>query len=389
MAGITSTAVGPEDVRAWGQELDQVVPRRAGRFARSEARDRVRASLIGLLGPVQRKNAGQLAEQSGDESPYGVQHLLGRADGDPDAVRDDLRADVVAARGDEDAFLIRAETGFLKKGTHSAGVTRQSSGTAGGIENCQVGVFLASSSRHGTAFLDRALSLPKEWTDDPGRCQKAGIAEGTEFATKTQLAKRMLTRAFAAGVPVAWVTGEEVDGSDGALRRGLEREGRPSVLAVRGNQSVTVGWRQTPVGILAGSLPKWCWHRITSAAGSKGPRRDAWAWVPINHDLGPRWPRWLVVRRSLEDPEELAFSLAAGPKRTTLTDLAQTAGGRGAVAGGFAAAKQEVGLADYEVRSWTGWHRHIPRALLAHAVLAAVSTLANGLSKQSRSARPH
>ena len=344
---------------------------------------------MGLLGPVQRKNSWQLAEQIGDESPYGVQHLLGRADGDSDEVRDDLRGSVVGALGDGDAVLILDETGFLKKGTHSAGVARQYSGTAGRIENCQVGVFLAYSSRHGTAFLDRALYLPTEWTDDPDRCQKAGIPAGTEFATKTQLAKRMLEQAFAAGVPVAWVTGDEVYGSDGELRRWLEREGRPYVLAVRGHHYVTVGWRQTRVGIRAGSLPKRCWHRIPIAAGSKGPRRYAWGWVPINHNLGPRWQRWLVVRRSLEDPEELAFSLAAGPKRTTLTDLAKTAGSRWAVQGGFEAAKQEVGLADSEVRSWTGWHRPITLALLAHPVLAAVSTLANGLPKQSRSARPH
>ena len=171
----TGPVVTPEDIREWGQQLDAVARRIGARFARSETRDRARAYLVGLLGPVQRKNAWQLAEQIGDADPYGVQHLLGRSDWDPDEVRDDLRAYVVEALGDPDAVLILDETGFLKKGQHSAGVARQYTGTAGRIENAQVGVFLAYAGRHGTAFLDRALYLPQEWTDDPDRCRGAGV----------------------------------------------------------------------------------------------------------------------------------------------------------------------------------------------------------------------
>jgi SRSO17 transposase len=382
----TGSAVRPEDVRDWGQQLDAVARRIGERFARSETRDRVRAYLVGLLAPVQRKNSWQLAEQIGEDAPYGVQHLLGRSDWDPDEVRDDLRAYVVGSLGDPDAVLILDETGFLKKGTHSAGVARQYTGTAGRIENAQVGVFLAYASRHGTAFLDRALYLPKEWADDPARCKKAGIPEGTALVTKPQLAKGMLQRAFAAGVPAAWVTGDEVYGSDGDLRRWLEGEGRPYVLAVRANQYVWAGFRQATVGALAAALPKRAWHKVTIAAGSKGPRRYAWAWLPINHALGPKWRRWLLVRKGLDDRQELAFYLAAGPARTTLTRLAKTAGARWAVEGAFEAAKQEVGLADYEVRSWTGWHRHVTLALLAHAVLAAVRKLADGPPQKSRRA---
>jgi SRSO17 transposase len=382
MASIGSV-VGLEDVRDWGRELDAVARRIGARFPRSETRDRVRAYLLGLLGPVQRKNAWQVAEQIGDADPYGVQYLLGRSDWDPEAVRDDLRAYVVEALGDRDAVLILDETGFLKKGTHSAGVARQYTGTAGRIENAQVGVFLAYASRHGTAFLDRALYLPREWTDDPERCQRAGVPEGTAFATKPQLAKQMLGRAFAAGVPAAWVTGDEVYGGDGKLRRWLEQEGKAYVLAVRSNQFVWVGFRQAQVGALAAALPARAWHKITIAAGSKGPRRYAWAWVPINHDLGPKWRRRLLVRKGLEDGE-LAYYLAAGPARTTLARLARVAGSRWSIEGGFESSKQEVGLADYEVRSWTGWHRHITLSLLAHAVLAAVRKLAGGPPPKSR-----
>jgi SRSO17 transposase len=382
----TGSAVRPEDVRQWGQQIDQVAHRIGARFARSETRDRVRAYLVGLLGPVQRKNAWQVAEQIGDADPYGLQYLMGRADWDPDAVRDDLRGYVVETLGDPDAVLVLDETGFLKKGTKSAGVARQYTGTAGRIENAQVGVFLAYASRYGTAFLDRALYLPEEWTDDPKRCEAAGVPEGVAFATKPRLAEAMLARAFAAGVPAAWVTGDEVYGSDGRLRRWLEGQRRPYVLAVRANQYAWAGFRQSTVAALAKALPKRAWHKITIAAGSKGPRRYAWAWLPINSDLGPRWRRWLLVRRSLDDPEELAYYIAAGPRRTTLTRLARTAGTRWAVEGAFESAKQEVGLGHYEVRSWTGWYRHVTLSLLAQAVLAAVRRLADGPPKKSRPA---
>ena len=380
----TGSFVTPDHVRDWGRQLDAVARRVGARFARSETRDRVRAYLVGLLSPVQRKNSWQLAEQIGEDAPYNVQHLLGRSDWDPHEVRDDLRAYVVETLGDPDAVLILDETGFLKKGTKSAGVARQYTGTAGRIENAQVGVFLAYASRHGAAFLDRALYLPKEWTDDDARCRKAGIPEGTQFATKIRLARTMLERAFAAGVPAAWVTGDEVYGSDWGLRRWLEEEGRPYVLAVRGNPYVWAGARQARVAALAAALPKRAWHKVTIAAGSKGPRRYAWAWAEINHDLAPKWRRWLLVRKGLDGREEPAYYIAAGPARTTLTRLATTAGARWSIEGGFEAAKQEVGLADYEVRSWTGWHRHITLSLLAHAILAAVRRLADAPSKKNR-----
>ncbi len=382
----TGSAVRLEDVREWGQQLDAVARRIGARFARSETRDRARAYLVGLLAPVQRKNSWQLAEQIGEDAPYGVQHLLGRSDWEPDEVRDDLRGYVVESLGDPDAVLILDETGFLKKGTHSAGVARQYTGTAGRIENAQVGVFLAYSSRHGTAFLDRELYLPKQWVDDPARCKKAGVPEGATLVTKGRLAKGMLKRAFVASVPAAWVTGDEVYGGDGELRRWLEGEKRPYVLAVRANQYVWKGFQQAKVAALVASLPERAWHQITIAWGSKGPRRYAWAWVPINRDLGPRWQRWLLARRSLDGSEELAYYLAAGPRRTTLTRLAKTAGARWSIEGGFESAKQEVGLADYEVRSWTGWHRHITLTLLAHAILAAVRRLADVPPKKSRRA---
>jgi SRSO17 transposase len=379
----TGSIVSPEDVHQWGQQLDEVARRIGARFPRSETRTRVRAYLAGLLGPVRRKNAWQVAERIGDADPYGVQYLMGRADWDPDLVRDDLRAYVVASLGDPDAVLILDETGFLKKGDKSAGAARQYTGTAGRIENAQVGVFLAYASVHGTALIDRALYLPKEWADDPKRCTAAGIPEGTAFTTKIGLAKAMLERAFGAGVPAGWVTGDEVYGA-WELRRWLEDRRRPYVLAVRANQYVWTGAGQATVAALTKALPRRAWHKITIAEGSKGPRRYAWAWLAINSDLGPSWRRWLLVRKGLDERGDLAYYIAAGPSRTTLGRLARTAGARWAIEGAFESAKQEAGLADYEVRSWTGWHRHVTLAMLAHAVLAAVRRLAGEASKKSR-----
>ena len=229
------------------------------------------------------------------------------------------------------------------------------------------------------------MYLPEEWTDDPKRCAAAGIPEGVAFSTKIRLAKVMLERAFAAGTPAAWVTGDEVDGA-WELRRWLEDEKRPYVPAVRANQYVRAGSGQPKVAALARELPRRAWHRITIAAGGKGPRRYAWAWLVINSDLGPARRRWLLVRKGLDERGELAYSIAAGPARTTLTRLARTAGARWAVEGAFESAKQEAGLADDEVRSWTGWHRHVTLSLLAQAVLAAVRRLADGPPEKSRAA---
>ena len=376
------TDIGLGEVKAWGRELDAVANRIGGRFSRRETRDRVRSYLAGLLGPVQRKNAWQVAEQIGDADPYGLQYLMGRSEWDPNGVRDDLREYVVSALGDPGAILVLDETGFLKKGTKSAGVGRQYTGTAGRIENAQVGVFLALHTRSGTAFIDRELYLPEAWTDDPGRCKEAGIPSQTGFATKPQLARKMLERAFRAGVLAAWVTGDEVYGNDGNLRRWLEGQGHPYVLAVRSNQSVWVSFHPIRVDALAGAVPKRAWRTITIAAGSKGLRRYAWAWIPVDHDLAPGWQRWLLIRKSLEDGE-MAFYLAAGPDRTSLASLAQVAGARWSIEAAFESAKQEVGLADYEVRSWTGWYRHVTLSLLAHAVLAVLRKVAGGPPKKT------
>jgi SRSO17 transposase len=367
-------------ITTWRDELNALHERIAPRFRRPEVRARAGKVLAGLLDAVERRNGWQLAEVLGERSPDGVQRLLRTARWDADAVRDDLRAYVVEHLGDPAAVLVLDETGFLKKGTKSVGVARQYSGTAGRIENCQIGVFLGYASRHGHAVIDRALYLPKAWAEDAVRREAAGVPPEVGFATKGELAKAMLARVFAAEVPAAWVTGDEVYGNDGGLRRWLEAQGRSYVLAVARSHRIWEGGVQVRVAALVGQIPAEAWQRLDVGAGSKGPRRYDWACARLPYDTAPGWAQWLLLRRSLRDPTELAFYRAFGVQETTVAELAHVAGTRWTIEEGFQRAKA-IGLAQYEVRKWDGWYRHITLCLLAHAFLEVTRTSAQGGAK--------
>jgi SRSO17 transposase len=364
-----------EEVRAWAAGLDALHARIAGRFARAEPRRRALAYLRGLLGNVGRKNGWQLAEHAGERTPDGMQRLLATADWDPDRIRDDLRAYVVEHLGEEGAVLVVDETGFLKKGTTSVGVQRQYSGTAGKVDNCQLGVFLAYASGKGRAMIDRELYLPERWTDDPARCRAARVPEHVEFRTKPQLAQRMLERALDAGVPAAWVTADEVYGGSPALRGWLEDRGVWHVLAVKCTELPEVsspnGVVRESAGQLAAAVPAPQWIACSAGHGAKGRRLYDWTRIELATPATAGMARWLLVRRSRRDGE-LAFYACYGPAATPLVGLVRVAGTRWAVEEGFEQAKGEVGLDHYEVRKWPGWYRHITLALLAHAFLAVI-----------------
>jgi SRSO17 transposase len=355
-------------IAAWQEELNALHDRIAPRFTRPEVRARAGRFLTGLLDPLERRNGWQLAEALGECSPDGVQRLLRTARWDAEAVRDDLRAYVVEHLGDPAAVLVIDETGFLKKGTKSVGVARQYSGTAGRIENCQIGVFLAYASARGHAFLDRALYLPKAWVEDGPRRRAAGVPDEVAFATKGELARVMLARAFAAEVPAAWVTGDEVYGNDGDLRRWLEGKQRPYVVAVARSHPLWHNGVQVRVEALLAEVPQDSWQRLDVGAGSKGPRVYDWACAQLPYVTEAGWAQWLLLRRSVTNPEEVAFYRAFGPEQSTVADLARVAGMRWTIEESFQRAK-EVGLDQYEVRRWEGWYRHITLCLLAHAFL--------------------
>jgi SRSO17 transposase len=353
--------------------FDQVMARIAGRFGRVEPRASARAYLLGLLSKAERKNCWQLAEQAGHVRPGPMQRLLRYARWDADAVRDDLRAYAVEHFGTDGGVLIVDETGFVKKGRASAGVQRQYTGTAGRIENSQVGVFLAYATSRGRALIDRRLYLPEDsWCTDPERRQAAGIPDEIEFATKPRLAWEMIAAALDAGVQAPWVTGDEAYGQDPRLRARLEEAGIGHVMAVACSTRVRINAGRTPVraDTVAGRLPATAWQRQSAGSGAKGPRYYDWAWIHIGTDEH----RHLLVRRN-RTTGELAFYLCWSPTKVTLAELVRVAGVRWSVEECFQAAKGQVGLDHYQVRHWTSWHRHITLAMLALAFLAAVAAV--------------
>jgi SRSO17 transposase len=354
------------DPARWRELFDELMSLVAGRFGRVEPRRAAREFVLGLLSPVERKNCWWLAENAGHGDPQAMQRLLRTAVWDADAVRDDLRAFVTVQLGRPGGVLICDETGFLKKGLRSVGVQRQYSGTAGRIENSQVGVFLSYASPAGRALIDRRLYLPKSWTGDRPRCMAAGVPTDTGFATKPELALEMITEAAAAGMPAAWVTAEAY-GDNGAFRAGAAKLGLGYVLAVSCTHRIPAwpgGKRRLRADRIAAALPAGCWHRISAGTGSKGPRWYDWAWVSA-HQGGHS----LLIRRG--SGGTLAFYRCWSPTPVTLATLVHVAGTRWAVEEGFQAAKSQAGLDHYQVRTWTAWHRHVTLAMLALAFLMA------------------
>jgi SRSO17 transposase len=268
--------------------------------------------------------------------------------------------------------MIVDETGFLKKGTKSCGVARQYSGTAGRIENCQVGVFLGYASAKDHALIDRALYLPQEWIDDHERCREAGVPATVRFATKPQLAQRMLARAWHQGVRSAWVTGDTVYGHDGKFRRFLEENDQPYVLAVPANQPLFDGVSRSTVGAIADGLAPHAWQRLSAGDGTKGPREYDWAVRAFGPTDERDWQLWLVVRRHRQRLDDRAYFLARGPAATPRATLIGVAGTRWRVEECLELAKSDCGLDEYEVRSWAGWHRHVTLSLFALALVAVI-----------------
>jgi SRSO17 transposase len=374
----------------WAEALVAYHARFARFFRRAELRERSQRYLHGLLAPVERKNGWQLAEAVGEDDPQGIQRLLFEAVWDADAVGDEYQCFVVEQFGDPEAVLVLDETGFVKKGTKSVGVQRQYSGTAGKVENCQVGVFLAYVTRHGHVLLDRRLYLPEVWATDPVRRAEAKVPETVTFQTVPELGQAMLEQAWAQEVPHAWVTADERYGAVPSFLAALEERGTPYVIAVPattrvwpaatkvvdgpGRLRILKAATAEPVPV-AEVVARWeadAWQRLAVGAGAKGPRVYDWAAVRV---VASRqgWPGphlWLLVRRSLDPTPEYAYYLAQAPADTPLLTLAQVAASRWPVEQCFEEAKGEAGLDQYEVRSWPSWHRHITLAMLAHGFLA-------------------
>ena len=360
---------------AWDRELDDLFLRIGHRFGRADLRRRMRDYVRALLGPVGRKNGWQLAEHAGHRTPDGLQRLLNGATWNVDDVRDDLQTYVAEKLGEADGVLILDDTGFIKKGTTSAGVQRQYSGTAGRTENCQIGVFAAYATTRARTLVDRELYLPKSWTDDRERCRAAKIPDERGFATKPELARAMVLRALASPLPIAWVTADAAYGQEWRFRRMLEEAAVGYVLAVPKSQPVP---RFGRIDYLFGQAPDEAWEPRSCGDGAKGPRVYDWAAIqlPVIEDFDGERPthhRWALARRSITRPDQIAYYLAYAPVGTDIDRLVRVAGRRWAIEECFQAAKNECGLDQYEVRRYVGWMRHITLAMLAHAFLAATA----------------
>jgi SRSO17 transposase len=399
-----------KQMNEWAQEFEDFHARFSHLFARSEPREEARQYLRGLLAPVARKNCWQMAEVVGEDDPQPLQRLLYSAHWEADGARDELQRFVVERFGDQGGIGVVDETGFLKKGTKSVGVKRQYSGTAGKVENCQVGVFLSYFNRGSYAFLDRRLYLPEDWCTDWERRQEARVPDDVGFKTKPQLALEMLKHAWAQGVPMAWVTGDEVYGDAPYVRDGIAGAGKAYVLAV---SSTTPVWQERPpveepvkgplgrprkkprlaegaapsetVAAVIAALPGEAWERLTVSEGEKGPRTYDWAVVPIVESRQglPGPDGWLLARRSIPDPSDLAYWLSNAPQETPLATLAEIASARWSIETTIEEGKGETGLDEYEVRHWHSWHRHITLSMMAHAWLASIRQ-----AEGEKSARP-
>jgi len=388
-----------QELDEWGADFFSFCARFNDVFGRKESRAQARKYLRGLLSPVPRKNSWQLAEAMGDAVPDPTQRLLYRTLWSADSARNILQKYVIEVFADEDGIGVVDETGFIKKGIRSVGVKRQYSGTAGKIENCQLGTFLSYATGKGHVFLDRRLYLPEEWCIDAERRAEAKVPSDVSFQTKPEQAMAMLEQAWHAGVPMRWVAGDEVYGDATELRDLVARNGRWYVLAVR---TPTPVWIQRPAVVepepqergrprtkvrladgaaaattvkdVVASWPEGRWQRLTVAEGEKGLITYDWACQRVVESRNglPGPDAWLIVRRSISDPTELAYYLSNAPADMPLLKLAQVASTRYTVEQCIEEAKGETGLDDYEVRYWHSWHRHITLSMMAHVWLASV-----------------
>ncbi len=382
-----STASLETTLDLWAWSLREVKERMRPLFTQDRVAASANAFLDGLLGPERRKTGWARAEAAGDEGPWRQQAILGRARWEADALRDIVRDYVLETLADPDAVLVFDETGFLKQGKASCGVARQYTGSAGKVTNCQIGVFAAYASRHGHAFVDRALYLPKSWTSDPVRCAAAHVPEAVGFATKPQLACQMIRRAIEADMPFAWVVADSVYGV-GALEMDLRKAGKGYVLGVASNHQFT-SWIGKPMVSgtaeeIMQALDASAWQHLSAGEGTKGPRLYDWAYLELadldasEYDSGQSelWTRGLLIRRNLADGACAYFTTwcLAG---TGIETLVAVEGQRWNIEDGFETGKNELGLDHNETRSWHGWHRHVSLVMLAFAMLATIRHHAN------------
>jgi SRSO17 transposase len=372
-----------EVIRNWEVEFANMMSQIGPYFARAEPRQRAGNYIRALLSDIRRKNGWQIAEQMGEKRPDGVQRLLSTAMWQATEVKEELWPYVAKNLSGDDGILIVDETGFLKKGHKSVGVKRQYSGTAGRVENCQVGVFAAYASEKGHTLVDQELYLPKEWAADSGRREEAGVPAKAHFATKPELAETMLTRLLNSDLIVRWVTGDSLYGSGRQLRLRLEARQQPFLFGIRCNEPLWQGLKQSRADRLVQTLTDDDWQSLSAGAGAKGPRIYEWALISLpRFQQDPAWQHALLARRSLDEAQEIAYFVVFAPLAATLQEMVHVAGRRWAIEECFQIAKDQLGLDEYEVRHWQGWYRHTTLVMWAQAFLATIRVRSNRVEKK-------
>ena len=356
------------------QDFNELMERFKGVFASSSGYNTAQNYIQGLLGSSERKNGWQLAEYLGESTPYAIQQFLFRGRYSADELRNIQRGYISEKLGDDDGILVVDETGFLKQGKKSCGVKRQYSGTAGRIENCQIGVFLTYSSPKGHCSIDRRLYMPEEWINDEQRRKSAGVPEDAVFQTKPQMALEMIQQATAADVPYTWVTGDCVYGDYRDIRAWLEENNKCYVMSVSGKEYVWQGFKQISIKNLLANLPSDGWFEASCGKGAKGERIYDWTIVDINPGTTEGYKRSVLVRRNKSTPDALRAYICFAPENTPSQKLLEVAGSRWTIEACFKEAKSEVGLDQYEVRSYDGWYKHITLACIALALLTVLSS---------------
>jgi SRSO17 transposase len=371
----------------WASALRDVKGRIRALFTQERVAVSAGLFIDGLLSGEQRKTGWMRAENAGDPGPWRQQAVLGRGRWEADDLRDVVRDYALETLADADAVLVIDETGFLKQGKTSCGVARQYTGSAGKVTNCQIGVFASYVSPHGHAFIDRALYLPKAWTNDPARMKAAHVPEGVKFETKPGLALKMIERSLAAKIPFAYVAADCVYGV-GDIEMALRRSGKGYVLGVKsdhrfhswGKPEIVSGAAEE----IARALPADAWTRRSAGDGTKGARRHDWVYRELaDLDAGEfaegkagLWTRGLLIRKSIADGG-MAFFSTWCPAKTSMEKLIEVEGRRWAIEDSFETAKNELGLDHNETRSWHGWHRHVSLVMLAFAMMAVIRHHAN------------
>jgi SRSO17 transposase len=387
-----------EDMPCWVDSFAEFCERFDDLFARSESREQAHKYLRGLLAPLERKTSWQLAERLHQSTPDRMQRLLYRVPWDAEEARDRLQQFILEHFAEAEGIGVLDETGIPKKGTASVGVTKQYCGAVGKLENCQVATLLTYSTSGGHVFLDRRLFLPEGWCEDTKRRARAKVPTSVRFQTKPEQASEMLVHAWEMGVPMRWVTGDSVYGCSPQLRQTIEQAEKWYVLAVT---SVMRVWLERPevlppqeetggrprrkvrlspgapksqaVAEVIAGLPKSRWRRLSIGVGTKGPRLYDWLRLRVieSYDDLPGPEVWLLARRSVSKPDEIAYYLAFAPRDISLQMLAVVAGTRYTVEQCIEEAKGEIGFDRYEVRHFHSWYRHMTLALMAHTWLAA------------------